>query len=165
MEATMEAIIIQHGDAVDSSVNQQRPLSQKGREQFDNFAKFLDIINWKPDIVIHSGILRAYESAAIVAEKFNCEVSINKSINPNDNPDAIMQYLLQEKRNVIVVTHKPFIDVFVAKVLSTSQTGLITITNASPVFLSSDGDMLYCKAYIPETMIDAIIRSFSSRQP
>lgn len=160
----MEAIIIQHGDAVDSSINQQRPLSQKGKEQFHKFAQFLHIINWKPDIVIHSGILRAYESAAIVAEKFNCEVAVNKYINPNDNPDTIIQYLLHEKRNVIVVTHKPFIDVLVAQVLSTSQTGLITITNASPVFIFSDGDMLYCRAYIPETMIDAIIRSFSSRQ-
>lgn len=160
----MEAIIIQHGDAVDSAVNEQRPLSQKGREQFHNFAKFLDIINWKPDVILHSGILRAYESAAIVAEKFNCEVAVNKSINPKDSPDAIIQYLIQEKRNIVVVTHKPFIDVLVAKVLSTSQTGLITITNASPVFLSSDGDMLYCKAYIPENIIDTIIRSFLSRQ-
>mgnify|MGYP003871286881 CR=1 FL=1 len=164
MEAVMEAIIIQHGEAVDSSVNQERPLSQKGRNQCNKFAEFLHIINWKPDIILHSGILRAYESAAIVAEKFDCQVAISNSINPKDNPDAIIQYLLQEKRNIIVVTHKPFIDVLIARVLSTSQTGIMTITNASPVFLSSDGDMLYCKAYIPETMIDAIIRSFSNRQ-
>lgn len=160
----MEAIIIQHGKALDSSVNQQRPLSQKGRDQFIKFAEFLHIINWKPDIVLHSGILRAYESAAIVAEKFNCEVAVSNLINPNDNPDCFIQYLLQEKRNIIAVTHKPFIDVLVAKVLSTSQTGIMTITNASPVFISGDGDILYCKAYIPETMIDAIIRSFSGRQ-
>jgi len=164
MEAVMEAIIIQHGEAVDSSVNKERPLSQKGRDQYNKFAEFLHIINWKPDIILHSGILRAYESAAIVAEKFGCQVAISNSINPKDNPDAIIQYLLQEKRNTILVTHKPFIDVLIARVLSTSQTGIMTITNASPVFLSSDGDMLYCKAYIPETMIDSIIRFFSSRQ-
>ncbi|MCX8123009.1 MAG: histidine phosphatase family protein [Spirochaetes bacterium] len=160
----MEAIIIQHGEAVDSSINPQRPLSQKGREQFLRFADFLHIINWRPDIVLHSGVLRAHESAAILAEKFNCEIAINKSINPNDNPDSIIQYLLQEKRNTIVVTHKPFIDVLVAKILSTSQTGILTITNASPVFVTSDGEMLYCTAYIPEKMIDVIIRSFLSRQ-
>ncbi|MGQ9844297.1 MAG: SixA phosphatase family protein [Spirochaetota bacterium] len=160
----MEAIIIQHGEAVDSLVNQQRPLSQKGRSQFKRFAEFLHIINWKPDIILHSGKLRAYESAAIVSEKFDCKIAISNSINPKDDPDTIIQYLLQEKRNSIVVTHKPFIDVLVARVLSTSQTGIIPITNASPVFLSNDGDMLYCKAYIPETMIDAIICSFSSRQ-
>jgi phosphohistidine phosphatase SixA len=160
----MEAIIVQHGEAVDASVNPERPLSKKGQEQFTKLAQFLKIISWKPDIIIHSGILRSYESAAIVAEKFQCQVAVNKSINPKDNPDALIQYLLLEKRNVIVVTHKPFIDVLIARVLATSQTGLITITNASPVFVSSDGEMLYCKAYIPETMIDAIIHSFSNRQ-
>jgi len=160
----MEAIIVQHGEAVEASVNPERPLSKKGQEQCIKLAQFLKIISWKPDIIIHSGILRAYESAAIVAEKFHCEVAVNKLINPKDNPDAIIQYLLLEKRNVIVVTHKPFIDVLMARVLATSQTGLITITNASPVFVSSDGEMLYCKAYIPERMIDAIIRSFSNRQ-
>lgn len=160
----MESIIVHHGEAVDASVNPERPLSKKGQEQFVKLAQFLNIINWKPDIIIHSGILRAFESAAIVAATFNCEVTVNNSINPNGNPDDIMQYLLREKRNVIVVTHKPFIDILVARVLSTSQTGLITISNASPVFLSSDGDKLYCKAYIPEMMIDVIIRSFSNRQ-
>jgi len=160
----MEAIVVQHGEAVDASVNPERPLSKKGQEQFVRLAQFLKIINWKPEIIIHSGILRAFESAAIVAETFNCEVAVNKSINPKDNPNVIIQYLLLEKRNIIVVTHKPFIDILVAKVLSTNQTGLITVTNASPIFLSSDGDMLYCKAYIPEMMIDAIIRSFSNRQ-
>ncbi|MEJ5360854.1 MAG: phosphoglycerate mutase family protein [Spirochaetota bacterium] len=160
----MEAIVVQHGEAVETSVNPERPLSIKGQEQFQRLAQFLKIINWKPDIIIHSGILRAYESAAIVAGEFQCEVAVNKSINPKDNPDDIIQYLLLEKRNVIVVTHKPFIDVLIARVLSTSQTGLVTITNASPVFLSSDGEMLYCRAHIPESMIDAIIRSFSNRQ-
>ncbi len=160
----METIVVQHGEAVEESVNPERPLSKKGQEQFNRLAQFLKIINWKPDIIIHSGILRAYESAAIVAEKFNCELAFSKSVNPKDNPDDILQYLLLEKRNVIVVTHKPFIDVLIAKVLSTSQTGLITVTNASPVFLYSEGDILYCRAYIPETMIDAIIRSFSNRQ-
>ena len=60
--------LVHHGDAVGPDVNPMRPLSDRGRLQVDMLAQNAAEHGAKPDVIWHSGKLRARQTAEAYLE-------------------------------------------------------------------------------------------------
>lgn len=70
--AKLELCIIRHADAVDAdgkviTTDGQRPLSHKGEQQARLLGKALASIEWIPDLVLHSPLVRTTQTAELMA--------------------------------------------------------------------------------------------------
>ncbi|MES9849230.1 MAG: histidine phosphatase family protein, partial [Candidatus Thiodiazotropha sp.] len=59
----MKLYLVQHGEACKKEVDPDRPLTDRGREDIDRLATFLKQAGIRPDRVVHSGKLRAMQTA------------------------------------------------------------------------------------------------------
>lgn len=88
----MRLYLVRHGDATSAEENPRRPLSAKGRGEVERMASFLARSGVRPRRVIHSGKLRAGETAAILARALVPGVMLEESENlgPEDSPDRLV---------------------------------------------------------------------------
>lgn len=69
----LELCLVRHADAVEADGRMiasdfQRPLSAEGQLQARLLGKALASIGWKPDLLLHSPLIRTHESARFMAE-------------------------------------------------------------------------------------------------
>ncbi len=88
----MRIYLARHGDATGPEENPRRPLSAKGRAEVERMASFLARSGVRPRRVIHSGKLRAGETAAILARVLVPGVMLEESENlgPEDSPERLV---------------------------------------------------------------------------
>ncbi len=106
----MRLYLVQHGDNLSEAVDPQKPLSAKGRRDIEGLAKALKDFRVSVVEVIHSGKLRAAQSAEIIAESLDVPVSSSAGLDPMDpvKPFASRVRTWTEER--IVVGHLPFME-------------------------------------------------------
>jgi phosphohistidine phosphatase len=106
----MRLYLVQHGEACSKEVDPERPLTVKGENDVDNMAGFLGAAGVKVDCVIHSGKLRAQQTAERLAGSLapGVEIETSDRINPNDAPQDYDW--LGEGADTLVVGHLPFME-------------------------------------------------------
>ena len=107
----MKLYLIQHGEACTKEVDPERPLTEQGRVDIDRMAAFLNQSNITVDRVMHSGKLRAQQTAERLAEAIapKTKLEISSLINPNDNPDAFDWQRESRDHDTLIVSHLPFL--------------------------------------------------------
>lgn len=105
----MTLYLVHHGDAVGPGVDSQRPLSAVGRATVDRVAALAAARGAKPNIVWHSGKLRAKQTAEAFWRTCNAlaEFSATKDLQPDDPPLWIRDRLRAEPRDVLIAGHFP----------------------------------------------------------
>ena len=113
--------ILQHGDAVSGEVDPERPLSEQGRRDVRAQAMRLKSREVCPGKIIHSGKLRAEQSASLMAEVLSPDLSPVRAdgLGPNDDPAMIIGDIDQMSDAVLIASHMPF----VSRLCSTLLTG------------------------------------------
>ena len=106
----MKLLLVQHGEACAKDIDPDRPLTDQGKRDVDRLARFLDKAGIRVERVIHSGKLRANQTAKRLAEAIAPGVELETSglINPNDNPKAFDWQSESWDRDTLVVGHLPF---------------------------------------------------------
>jgi phosphohistidine phosphatase len=137
----MRIFLIQHGDALQESEDQSRPLSEKGIAQIKKAAGFLKQLHCRPDIIWHSDKKRSRVSAEIISEAIgHVPMEFRVSINPNDSIDDVKRELIDTDKSIMIVGHMPFIGKLISSLLfSNAERAYIDITNASPVIIEKWG--------------------------
>lgn len=112
----MKLYLVQHGTACAKEDNPERPLSDVGRADVERLAAFLEQAGVRVGRVIHSGKLRAEQTAQCLAAAVAPGVAIESSgiINPNDNPKAFDWQSGSWDHDTLVVGHLPFMAKLVA---------------------------------------------------
>jgi phosphohistidine phosphatase len=110
----MTLYLARHCDAVHPIEDPARPLSADGREQARRLAAFLPRAlrgHESIDEVLHSGVLRARQTAAILAEAVHPTRGTRQAVGltPGDNARAAVDALRYEGRSLLVVTHLPLV--------------------------------------------------------
>ena len=139
----MKLYLVQHGEAASKDVDPERQLTDKGKEDVSRVAAFLGKAGVRADGVIHSGKLRAQQTAEILAGAIapGVEIGINGQINPNDDPTAIEWQELIGGESLLVVGHLPFMGRLVAYLVTGQPHALVTAWQpGSMVFLELDED-------------------------
>jgi phosphohistidine phosphatase len=106
----MKLYLVQHGEACAKEVDPERPLTENGRLDVVKLAAFLHRAGIQVARLIHSGKLRAVQTAQILADAIAPGVELEASglINPNDNPKAFDWQHDSWGKDTLIVGHLPF---------------------------------------------------------
>ncbi len=101
--------LVHHGDAVDSEVDPQRPLSARGRAGAERLAVEAARRGARPAFVWHSGKLRARQTAEPFWRGCNPLAAFEavRGLQPDDPPAIVRDLLAGETRDVMLVGHMP----------------------------------------------------------
>lgn len=109
----MKLFLMRHGDADDGHIDAMRPLSKKGVKEAERAGAFLAIEDEAPGLICHSDLLRARQTAEIVAERLG--LSQNLCERSGLRPDDSAAYFAKEiagdadrADDLLIVGHMPF---------------------------------------------------------
>jgi phosphohistidine phosphatase len=137
----VELFLVHHGDAVGPDVDPQRPLSTRGREAVERLAAEAARRGARPDVVWHSGKLRARETAQAFWRACNAlaEFSATRDLQPDDPAEWIRDRLRGESRNVMLAGHYPHLPRLLA-LLCGRGSGLSDFPQHGVVALATDDE-------------------------
>ena len=120
----MRLILVHHGNAVGPEVDPQRPLSPRGREDVARLAADVAARGVKPDVIWHSGKLRAKQTAEAFWRSCNpfAEFSATRDLQPVDPPEWMRERLRGEARTIMIAGHYPHLPGLLSLLLGGSQT-------------------------------------------
>lgn len=121
----MRLYLVQHADAVSKDTHPLRPLSDKGLKDATNMAAFLHGAQVKVGQVVHSGKLRAEETANALAKTvwLGHTPEALDGIDPNDPTDHLFNSALTAGGDLMVVGHMPFMGRMAARCLTGNEDG------------------------------------------
>jgi phosphohistidine phosphatase len=102
--------LVRHGEAVAASENPERPLSQAGREAVEQIARLARQRQVEVSVICHSGILRAEETAEILAKHLMPPSGVKaiSGLLPEDDPVAGKAELEAAAAPIMWVGHLPY---------------------------------------------------------
>lgn len=123
----MKLYLVQHGEACAKDVDSERPLTAQGRADVERLAAFLQRSGIRAERVIHSGKLRAAQTAEVLAPAIASGVAAETSglINPNDDPRAFDWQSDSWDRDTLIVGHLPFLAKLVSHLIVGDENKLI----------------------------------------
>lgn len=115
----MKLFLVQHGDALSSETDPERPLSARGQQDVQRIALFLSRAGINIERVVHSGKLRAKQTARIMRDAIppSGDVETIAGISPKDDVVALAVQLANWDQDTMVVGHLPFMAKLVALLL------------------------------------------------
>ncbi len=97
-------MLMRHGEAVPPSVNEERPLTQKGKEDVEAVASCIE----RPSIIISSPLLRARQTGEILSKKLGVALSISDELLPERfSVDSLLRIL---KPGALLIGHNPSLE-------------------------------------------------------
>jgi phosphohistidine phosphatase len=108
--------LVHHGEAVPAEVDPQRPLSEAGRLGVERLAQEAASRGVKPELIWHSGKLRAKQTAEVFWRTCNplATMSAVRGLQPGDGTHAIQAALAVETRPVLIAGHFPHLPLLLA---------------------------------------------------
>jgi phosphohistidine phosphatase len=107
--AVVNFYLVRHGDALSAAENPQRPLSSDGRRRVQQTAGMALERSIQVSVIYHSGILRAKETAEILAEGMSvATVAELSGLLPEDDPAIVKAELEAANDSIVLVGHLPF---------------------------------------------------------
>lgn len=108
----MELYLVRHGDAVEASVDPERPLSERGRHEVETVAHKLAARAVRPVEILHSGKARAQQTAEIIAGVLGLgdRVRERSGLAPNDDPGDVATEVEATQDDLMIVGHLPMLE-------------------------------------------------------
>ncbi len=115
----MKLYLVQHGEASSKDVDPERPLTDHGRSDVLRLGRFLQTTGIGVQRVVHSGKLRARQTAELLAQSMapSVEPETNGLLNPNDSPRAFDWQSESWDRDTLIVGHLPFMARMVSELI------------------------------------------------
>lgn len=116
---TRRLYVVRHADAVAGADDAIRPLSRKGRRQSQAVGRFLHRAGVSVDTIWQSDLLRAQQTAGIIAKALHSEnapVTV-KGLGPDDSVQTLMKRINAFSGNLMVVGHAPSLPALIAPIL------------------------------------------------
>jgi len=124
----MDLLVLRHGEAGKRSPlpnDSKRTLTAEGRQEIVNLSNGLKSLEIKLDYVLSSPLLRAKDTAEIVAKSFKYKGKIQElnSLKPEGSRLEFYSDLSKLKQNsvVLVVGHEPYLSQMIGEAISQSE--------------------------------------------
>ena len=139
----MKLYLVQHGEAKSEHEDPARPLSEKGRKDVEKIAEFLKPLGLRVSKILHSGKLRAMQTAEILSRAISSEQGVQQAsgLAPLDDPEEWAQKLQTETSDIVIVGHLPHL----AKLA-----GLLFANDPERAFLKFVQGAIFCLERNPE---------------
>jgi phosphohistidine phosphatase len=136
----MKLYLAQHGQAVDKTIDAERPLSDQGRREVSDIAAFFNQTNIEISRIYHSGKLRAAQTAGIFADILHSpQPEPMQGINPNDPVEPVIEQANQWTQDTMIVSHFPFLPHLVSVLLTGRPASESDYLPGNIVCLEADG--------------------------
>lgn len=124
----MKLYLVQHGEARAVEQDPERPLSEQGRADVERLAALVRRVGIRVERVMHSGKLRALETAQILAVAMAPGVELERSgmLNPDDNVRAFDWQSESWGGDMLIVGHLPFMARLVSHLLCGDENRLLS---------------------------------------
>jgi phosphohistidine phosphatase len=116
----MRVYLVQHGDAVPERLDPERPLSAVGRREVHAVARLLADTGVRPAHVVHSGKLRAQQTAELLATAVapGRVPEAIAGLSPKDSVEPMVRRIADWTSDVMLVGHLPFMGKLVARLVA-----------------------------------------------
>lgn len=116
----MRLYLVQHGEAVDKTVDPDRPLSGQGEKDVASVASVLACASVDPEKIMHSGKTRARQTADILEAALGARAGAVEvsGIAPMDSVSEFADRVRSGAEATMVCGHQPFMGKLVSHLLS-----------------------------------------------
>lgn len=113
--------IMRHGPAENSAPSGRdgdRPLSEAGRARTMAVARELERRGQRPQRIFSSPLVRARQTADIVAGVFGCAIDVRDELAPSESaPDIVRQVESTSLERLLLVGHAPDVSILTAELI------------------------------------------------
>ena len=138
----MNIYLVRHGEAVSEKLDPERPLTSAGRQEVQRIGRLAAAKNVKVSAIFHSGILRAKQTAEILAEHLQVNLADVQQLSgllPQDDPAVVKGELEAAASPIILVGHLPHLNRLIALLVSGDvESGAMELPPATMVCCSND---------------------------
>ena len=105
----MRVYLVQHGEAKREEEDPARPLTERGRREVEAVARFLSEVGVRVDRILHSGKLRAAQTAEILGRHLKPAGGVEEAegLEPLADPGAWARRLGEAGEELMLVGHLP----------------------------------------------------------
>lgn len=133
--------LVQHAEAKPETEDPQRGLSEKGMKDIGKVASFISKLNLQVDEILHSGKLRAKQTAEVLAEALKVKISETQGLAPLDDPHIWANKLKNIERSIMLVGHLPHLEYMTSLLLCGSkEKKVVSFKMAGIVCLKREGE-------------------------
>ena len=136
----MRVYLVHHGVAVGPEEDPRRPLSAVGLANAARVAAKAAALGARPEVVWHSGKLRAKQTAQEFWRACNAlaEFSVSKNLQPDDPPQWIRDRLRAESRDIAIAGHFPHLPRLLALLTTGGEAGVDFPINGVVALVTDD---------------------------
>jgi phosphohistidine phosphatase len=139
----MKLLIIRHGPAGDRAEweaeghdDRLRPLTLQGKKEMHRVAEGLTTLVSKIDLLATSPLVRAVQTAEIVASQYDCEPATVEALAPGEDLDEVVKWLRgQRGETVAVVGHEPDLSTLACYLLAGKPSSFLTLKKSGSCLL------------------------------
>ncbi len=138
----MNIYLVRHGEAVSAQLDPERPLTRVGREEVERVAQMAAAKNVQVSAILHSGILRAKQTAEILAAYLQLTGKVQQlsGLLPQDDPAIAKAELEAAEKPILLVGHLPHFSRLVTLLVSgTAEAEVMEFAPATVVCCRKDG--------------------------
>lgn len=139
----MKLYLVQHGKAMSKAQDSQRPLTDEGRREAEEVARFVAPLGLRIGRLWHSGKLRAAQTAEIYTQAVTADGRpvAREGLAPGDNVALLRDDLAVATDDTMIVGHLPFVAKLAALLLTGHETpSVVTFKHAGIVCLGRTDD-------------------------
>jgi len=161
----MEIYFLRHANAGETKLNpakdDQRPLDKLGIEQSHIVGRTLAALNLELDAIISSPLVRAHQTASIVAEEIAHQEAIvlNEALRPDSTYEQFERLLAHygDKEAILLVGHRPSQTEFLNHLVTGVDTGPIDFKKGAVARVDKEGSKpAVLKWLMPPKLVRAI---------
>jgi phosphohistidine phosphatase len=106
----MKLYLVQHGEAKSEREDPQRGLTSEGENEIRKVADMAKRMDLGPSVMVHSGKLRAAQTAGIISEALRMSVEATNGLGPLDDVRPWADKINQSAKEWMLVGHLPFLE-------------------------------------------------------
>jgi len=142
-----EFYIMRHGIAVTRgsagfSDDAKRPLTPEGKKKMQEIARGLSKLGFDVDWIVSSPLLRAAETAEILAASLGLKVPVDfcDALGPGGSPEALITFLAKHphRKRVLVVGHEPDLSLMGARLIGAGRHANLTFKKGGCCLITFD---------------------------
>ncbi len=165
----MKIVFLRHGIAADADgypADDLRPLTKEGRDKTRAAARGLARLAIQPDLIVTCNLLRARETAEILAEELDgrADIQVLACLRPGGNFAEFMHWLeSREEETVVAVGHMPDIAEFAQRCLTGRALFAMTFKKTAACCVEFDGEPAAGHGCLEWLLQPAILRALADR--
>lgn len=147
--------LVQHGQAKSKEENSDRPLTDAGRKEIESVMLLMMRFGGiSASRVLHSGKLRAAETAQIIAAKLDIDSEETDGLTPNADPAIWAKRLVETDRDTLLVGHMPHLSRLTSHLLcGDAEAGIVEFANGGVVCLHAEDGHWAVRWSIPPALV------------